>query len=65
VAEVEALPQGRGPEDRLSKGKTYGAISSVGCKDEKWKTVVVTNVYRGQRDEAGQHTVSCAPPKKR
>lgn len=46
-----------------SKGKTYGAISSVGCKNKKWKTVV-TNIYRDGRNK-DDDTVKCTAAKKK
>ena len=46
-----------------SKGKTYGAISSVGCKNKKWKTVV-TNIYRDGRKKDSD-TVKCTAAKKK
>jgi len=46
-----------------SKGKTYGAISSVGCKNKKWKTVV-TNIYR-DGSKKDDDTVKCTAAKKK
>ena len=45
------------------KRKTYGAISSVGCKNKKWKTVV-TNIYRDGRKKDSD-TVKCSAAKKK
>jgi hypothetical protein len=45
------------------KGKTYGAVSSVGCKKKKWKTVV-TNIYRDGK-KTDSDTSRCSAAKKR
>jgi hypothetical protein len=46
-----------------SKGKTYGAISSIGCKSKKWKTTV-TNFYRDGKHK-DDDTVKCSAAKKK
>lgn len=45
------------------KGKTYGAVSSVGCKNKKWKTSV-TNIYRDGKNKDSD-TVKCSAAKKK
>jgi hypothetical protein len=45
------------------RGKTYGAVSSVGCKRKKWKTVV-TNIYRDGRKKDSD-TSPCSASEKR
>lgn len=48
-----------------AKRKTYGAVSSIGCKSKKWK-VNVTNIYRdGKKSDADTSPCSAAKKKKK
>jgi hypothetical protein len=46
------------------KGKTYGAISSVGCKNKKWKTNI-TSIYRDGSKKSDSDTGKCSAAKKK
>jgi hypothetical protein len=46
------------------KGKTYGAISSVGCKNKKWKTII-TSIYRDGSKKSDFDTGKCSAKKKK
>jgi hypothetical protein len=46
------------------KGKTYGAVSSVGCKNKKWKTTI-TSIYRDGSKKSDSDTGKCSAAKKK